>query len=404
VSKARLIITAVTVQGLSQAEAARTYRVSKGWVSKLLARWRREGDAAFQPRSRRPRSSPNALAAETVELILELRHRLTAKGLDAGAHTIAWHLQHHHQITVSVSTIWRTLKRAGLVEPEPKKRPKSSYLRFEADLPNECWQSDFTHYRLADGTNTEILTFLDDCTRYAVSVTAHRAVTTPVVVATFRTATQTHGNPASTLTDNGMVFTVKHSGWGRRGGRNAFEAELRDRGIVQKNGSPSHPQTQGKVERFQQTMKNWLRAQNPQPQTLADLQQLLDQFVEEYNNHRPHRSLPHQSTPAARYLALPKAAPTAGARDNDTHTRVRRDRIDKTGCITLRIASKMHHIGIGRTHAGTHVLVLVNDLDVTIITAATGELLRELTIDTSRDYQPTGRPKGPQKRRKPPNQ
>ena len=387
-SKARLIITAVTVQGLSQAEAARTYGVSKGWVSKLLARWRREGDAAFQPRSRRPRSSPNALAADTVALILELRHRLTARGLDAGAHTIAWHLQHHHHVTVSASTIWRTLKRAGLVEPEPKKRPKSSYIRFEADLPNECWQSDFSHYRLADGTNTEILTFLDDCTRYAVSVTAHRAVTTPIVVAAFRTAAETHGNPASTLTDNGMVFTVKHSGWGRRGGRNAFETELRDRGIVQKNGSPSHPQTQGKVERFQQTMKNWLRAQHPQPATLADLQQLLDDFADEYNQHRPHRSLPHQATPAARYHALPKAAPTPGERDHDNHARLRRDRIDKTGTVTLRVHSKLRHIGIGRAHARTHVLILANDLNITIINAATGELLRELTIDTDRDYQP----------------
>ena len=387
-SKARLIITAVTVQGLSQAEAARTYGVSKGWVSKLLARWRREGEAAFEPHSRRPRSSPNALPAERVELILELRDRLTAKGLDAGAHTIAWHLQQHHHIGVDASTIWRTLKRAGLIEPQPQKRPKSSYLRFEADLPNECWQSDFTHYRLADGRGTEILTFLDDCTRYAVSVTAHPAVTTPIVVATFRTATETHGNPASTLTDNGMVFTVKHSGWGRRGGRNAFEAELRKRGIVQKNGSPSHPQTQGKVERFQQTMKTWLRAQHPPPATIADLQRLLDDFTDEYNHRRPHRSLPHQATPATRYAALPKATPTPGGRDHDNHTRLRRDRIDKTGTVTLRIHGKLRHIGIGRTHARTHVLILANDLDITIINAATGELLRELTIDLERDYQP----------------
>jgi transposase InsO family protein len=404
VSKARLIITAITIQGLSQAEAARTYGVSPGWVSKLMARWRAEGDAALEPRSRRPRTTPNAIDDRTVELIVQLREKLTGKGLDAGAHTIAWHLQHHHNTVVSPATIWRTLKRHGLITPEPKKRPKSSYVRFEAALPNQCWQSDVTHYRLREGSTSEILTWLDDCTRFALSVTAHPAVTTPIVVATFRASTEKHGNPASTLTDNGMIFTVKHSGYGRRGGRNAFETELRARNIVQKNGSPSHPQTQGKVERFQQTMKNWLRAQTPQPATLEALQALLDQFVEEYNHHRPHRSLPHHATPAARYQALPKDSPTPGARDGDHHTRIRHDRVDKTGCITLRIASRMHHIGIGRTHTGTHVLVLVNDLHVTIINAATGELLRELTIDTSRDYQPTGRPKGPQKRRKPPNQ
>lgn len=403
-SKARLIITAITIQGLSQAEAARTYGVSPGWVSKLIARWRLEGDAALAPHSRRPHSTPNAIPADTVELILQLRRQLTAKGLDSGAHTIAWHLHHHHDRVVSPATIWRTLKRAGLITPEPKKRPRSSYIRFEADLPNQCWQSDFTHYRLAGGADAQILTWLDDCTRFALSLTAHAAVTTPIVVATFRVITEKHGNPASTLTDNGMVFTVKHSGFGRRGGRNAFEAELRSRNIVQKNGSPSHPQTQGKVERFQQTMKNWLRAHDPQPATIHELQLLLDEFATEYNQHRPHRSLPHHATPAARYLALPKATPTDGARDADSHARVRHDRVDKTGCITLRVAGRLHHIGISRTHTGTHVLVLVNDLEVTVINAATGELLRELTVDTSRDYQPTGRPKGPQKRRKPPNQ
>lgn len=402
-SKARLIITAVTVQGLTQAEAARTYGVSKGWVSKLIARWCLEGDAAFEPHSRRPHTTPKALPAPTVELILQLRQQLTDTGLDAGAHTIAWHLHHHHGLVVAPATIWRTLKRAGLITPEPKKRPKSSYIRFEADLPNQCWQSDFTHWRLTDDTNAEILTWLDDCTRLAISLTAHKAVTTPIVLETFRAAAKLHGEPASTLTDNGMVFTVKHSGFGRRGGRNAFETELRNRNIVQKNGSPSHPQTQGKVERFQQTMKNWLRAQHRQPATIEDLQQLLETFAEEYNDRRPHRSLPHHSTPATRYQALPKAAPTAGAREADSHSRIRHDRVDTTGTITLRIASKLHHIGLSRTHAGTHVLVLVNDLHVTVINAATGELLRELTIDTSRDYQPTGRPKGPQKSRKPPN-
>ena len=94
-----------------------------------------------------------------------------------------------------------TLTRAGAVAPDPSKRPKNSYLRFEAAQPNETWQSDFTHYRLADGTDSEILTWLDDCSRYALSVTAHGRVNGPIVLATFRATVATHGIPASTLTD-----------------------------------------------------------------------------------------------------------------------------------------------------------------------------------------------------------
>jgi transposase InsO family protein len=151
---------------------------------------------------------------------------------------------------VSAATISRYLTRRGLVIPEPKKRPRSSYIRFEAQLPNECWQSDFTHYPLAGGTGTgtEILTWLDDHARYALSVTAWNRVTGPVVLATFRAAVAAHGVPAATLTDNGMVFTTRLSGG--KGGRNAFEAELRRLGITQKNGRPNHPQTQGKAERY----------------------------------------------------------------------------------------------------------------------------------------------------------
>lgn len=170
VSKARVVITAVVVEGRSQAEVARAYGVSKGWVSKLVARYRAEGEAAFEPRSRRPKSSPNAIHADTVELIVRLRKNLSDQGLDAGPDTIAWHLHQHHQRTVSRATVSRYLTRHGLVTPEPKKRPRSSYIRFQAELPNETWQADFTHYRLADGTDTEILSWLADHSRYALSV------------------------------------------------------------------------------------------------------------------------------------------------------------------------------------------------------------------------------------------
>ena len=164
-SKARLVITAVITEGRSQGEVARAYGVSQGWVSRLAARYRAEGEAAFEPRSRRPRTSPRAIPESTVSLVIELREDLAGQGLDAGPQTIAWHLEHHHGIRVSAATVSRCLARAGLVTPEPRKRPKSSCLRFAADLPDECWQSDFTHYPLADGTDAEILSWLDDHSR-----------------------------------------------------------------------------------------------------------------------------------------------------------------------------------------------------------------------------------------------
>jgi transposase len=158
-SKARLVITAVTVERRPVSEVARAYGVARSWVYTLLARYQAEGEAAFEPRSRRPKTSPNAISGGAVELIVRLRKELSGRGLDAGPHTIRWHLRHHHQVTVSAATISRHLTGAGLVTPQPRKRPKSSCIRFQAEQPNECWQSDFTHYPLADGTDAEILTW-----------------------------------------------------------------------------------------------------------------------------------------------------------------------------------------------------------------------------------------------------
>ncbi|MFI7066018.1 integrase core domain-containing protein [Kribbella sp. NPDC050124] len=355
------------------------------------------GEAAFEPRSRRPKTSPRATSPAAVELVLRLRKQLAEAGLDAGADTVGWHLEHHHRVQLSRATIHRILTRAGAVTPDPGKRPRSSYLRFAAELPNECWQSDFTHYRLtrpdgSPGVDVETITWLDDHSRYALSVTAHARITGPIVLASFRETVTQYGIPASTLTDNGMVYTTRLSGG--RGGRNGLETELRRLNIVQKNSRPNHPTTCGKVERFQQTLKKWLRAQLAQPTTLAELQALLDRFVEEYNQHRPHRSLPHRATPATAYRARPKATPSTD-RAGEVHHRVRTDRVDHTGVVTLRVNGRLHHIGIGRTH----VLILVHDLHVRVVDAATGDLLRDLILDPTRDYQPTGRPPGPAPKR-----
>jgi transposase InsO family protein len=395
-SLTRLLITAVVVENRPVREVAAAYGVSRSWLYELLSRYRVEGEAAFVPRSRRPKVSPTALPVEVTGLIVELREKLTTTGLDAGPDTIVWHLAHHHGYTVSRATVSRYLAKHGLVVPEPRKRPKSSYIRFQAELPNECWQADFTHYRLTrpdgrPGLDIEILSWLDDCSRYALSVTGHVRVTGPIVLTEFRKAVAAHGIPASTLTDNGMVFTTRLSGGSLHGtpGRNGLEHELRRLGILQKNSRPNHPTTCGKVERFQQSMKKWLAAQPDQPPTVATLQTLLDRFADAYNHHRPHRSLPHQATPATIYHSRPKASP--GDRTSDTHDRVRHDRVDKSGKITLRYQGRLYSIGIGRTHTRTHVLVLAQDLDIRVLDAATGELLRELTLDPTQRYQPINR-------------
>src|SRR3712207_3509569 len=138
-SRARLVITAAVAEERGVREAARAYGVSPGRVAKLVARYRSEGEAAFETRSRRPRSSPGQTPPEVVERILELRHRLLASGDDAGPETIRWHLE-QAGVSVSTATILRKLHRAGLITPQPHKRPRSSYVRFAAELPNETWQ------------------------------------------------------------------------------------------------------------------------------------------------------------------------------------------------------------------------------------------------------------------------
>jgi len=232
-----------------------------------------------------------------------LREKLTAEGLDAGPMTLQWHLTRQGLPAPSTSTIRRILHHHGLITPQPRKRPKSSYHRFAAEQPNECWQSDFTHWTLADGSGVEILNWLDDHSRYLLACTAYRRVAGPDVVASFTTTAAHHGLPASTLTDNGSVYTSRFTH-----GHNDFERLLAGLGITQKNGHPGHPQTQGKIERFHQTLKRRL-ACRPRPADLTAMQTLLNDFTVVYNTQRSHRALPPGTTPAQAYQARPKANP-----------------------------------------------------------------------------------------------
>ena len=388
-SLAELVITSVMVEGRSKSEVARDYRVSRYWVHQLVRRFELEGESAYQPRSRRPRSNCRAIPVEVEERIVRLRKELSRKGLDAGAETIRVHLQRDRTIArvPAVSTIWRVLTRRGFVTLQPNKRPKSAGTRFAAAMPNERWQADTTHWQLADGTPVEILNIADDHSRLDLASDARASFGGDDVVTSFRRAFRRHGIPARVLTDNAAVFT----GTPRRGGRVALEVELDLLGVRLDHSRPRHPQTCGKVERFHQTQKKWLAAQPP-ALTLAELQRQLDRFRRYYNTVRPHRAISRR-TPAEAYAARPRAHPT-GPRVS-VHYRVRRDRVDTGGVITLRYDSRLRHIGLGREHRGTRVLALVADRYVRIVDLETGELLRELTLDPDRDYQPQGRPPGP---------
>jgi len=374
----RYVIEAVVRDGRSHREVARSAGVSKAWVTKLVARYREGGEPALQPRSRRPRSCPHAVAAEIQTAILELRQQLDSAGYDSGPHTIAHHLRLHHPDVPSVATIWRILKRQGLITPQPHKRPRCSFVRFEAALPNEMWQSDFTHWRLADGSGVEILNYLDDHSRLLLASDVFPTVKGLDVVQAFYAATERHGLPAALLTDNGAVFTAKS-----RQGKGLLESELERLGIRYTNSRPYHPQTCGKVERLHQTLKKYLAKQAPAA-SLAVLQLQLDTFRAYYNQHRPHRAL-HGDTPLVAFTARLKAHPTSA--QPAIHCRVRQDRVDAEGKVTLRYMGRLLHIGVGRAFKHQPVRLLIADQQVRIL-AEDGTLIRELTLDPTRNYQP----------------
>jgi transposase InsO family protein len=375
---ARYVVDAVLVEGRSAREVAEAHGISRSWIYELIARFRTGGYKALEARSHRPRSCPHATPAAVVEKIVALRKELESSGHDAGPATIAYHLSHEIRSPPSRTTIWRILQREGLVCPQPQKRPICSRIRFAAQLPNEMWQTDVTAWTLASGEVAEILNLIDDHSRLLLAADAYARVKAADVVQSFHRAAELHGLPESLLSDNAAVFVGSY-----RRGKVLFESELERLGVIFKNSRPYHPQTCGKVERLHQTLKRYL-AKQPAAQTLSELQQQLDAFARYYNNIRPHRALDGH-TPLQAYSSRLKARP-AGTSPT-THFRVRKDKVDKSGTVTLRYDSRLHHIGLGRANKGRTVRLLVADRNVRVIDL-NGELIRELTLDPSRDYQP----------------
>jgi putative transposase len=340
-----------------------------------------EAEGSWQPRSRRPKTSPGAtppaVAAEIVRLRGELAPDNGADAIIAALGPVAardgwagrgWPVPHR-------STVNKILKHAGLVRPEPRKRPRSSFRRFAYARPRDCYQIDATEVRLADGTPAVVFDVLDDCTRLLAACHAADAETGAAAVAAIRAAAAAHGAPGIVLCDNGLAFSG-----GLARGQGAFARAVTALGSRIIHSSPYHPQTCGKVERHHQTLKKWLAAQ-PAPATLAELQALLDAYRRYYNTRRHHTAV--KTTPQRAWdTAETRGGPGHLPRQDDAT--VHKLTVAPNG--TIGLGGLFIHIGA--SHAGTRLTAIRDNGHVTVYTPD-GTPLGHLHLNHDKRYQGT---------------
>lgn len=365
----RRAIAQMDVEDVNVAAFCRDHSMSRDRFYTIRRRYQAEGDTGLVPRSRAPHTVANRTSALVEDLIVTWRKQLTDDGLDAGAETIRWHLVASGIDAPAVSTIWRILIRRGFIDPDPSKAPHKAWERFVAEFVNEMWQTDATHTRLADGTEVDIVNIIDDHSRTCTRSRAVNGATTGTDAwDAFIEAVDTYSLPASLLSDNGPPFTS-----------NLFTGNLAAIHVTTTNSRPFHPQTCGKVERFHQTLKKWLAARDT-PATVTELQQLLDDFVDIYNNKRPHRGIGRR-IPTDVFNTSPKIGPdTYSALDETTvhHNTVDRSgRIEIPGPASITVGAAYTAQTATTIRTGNHAHVFINH-----------QLIRELVIDPTRRSQP----------------
>lgn len=376
------VVAAAAGSDLNVSAVCRDAGVSRKTFYKWVDRYRVEGLSGLEDRPRRPRRTPHRVAGEVEDAIVRLRKELGDAGLDHGASTIQWHLgrQPGGGGVPSVATVHRVLVRRGLVEPAPKKRPKSSWKRFEAPAPNERWQIDAMDWTIATGV-VRVFNVIDDHSRVLVASRAVLEASSEEAWATFSAAAAVWGLPAGVLSDNGLCFSGR-----LRGFEVFFERQLHLVGVRTSTGRPRHPQTTGKVERVQQTLKKWLRRQ-PLAGNLAELQAQLDAFARVYNHERPHQGIGRQ-IPIDRWRATEPATPGAPIPSPDRLEHRHTSIIDKRGTA----AAAEYQIHVGAEFHGRHALTIVSGLYAAVF--LDGVLQRHVKLDPTKRYQPSGRRRG----------
>lgn len=359
----RRAIVEADVSTMNVVEFCRVHGVSRWFFYDLRRRYAREGDVVLEPKSRAPHRVPSRTPPAVEDAIVAARKQLLDEGLDAGAATIRFHLDGLEGVP-SESTIWRILVARGQVNAQPAKAPKSRR-SFTADRANEVWALDDTDWALADGTGVKILDIIDDHTRLAIASRALPACDGPNVLAAMADAAREHGWPERFWSDNARVFTQTLA--------NAVEPL----GVIASHTRPFSPNSNGKVERFHQTVKRWLDA-SPRAGSLDELQHQLDKFRQIYNTRRPHRALGRQF-PADIWNAAAKTGPAD--RPITTPTIVTNTIVSDS-----RAFSGPYAITIGAQHNGQRALTILTGNRCHIF--VNGKLARALTLDPTRRSQP----------------
>jgi transposase InsO family protein len=349
--------------------------ISRQTFYKFRKRFCDGGIEGLQDRSRRPLSSPGQTPVEVEDLIVLRRKQLIEQGRDHGAQSIVWSLQREGIAQVpSPSTVWQILTRRGMITAQPQKRPKSATKRFCFSRPNECWQSDWTRWSLADGTLVAIAGSLDDHSRYLVGLRAGAGdADSELVWSVIMAGIAECGIPSMSLSDNGSMYTGRLFGY-----ESAFEINLRTLGVRTINSRPYHPQTCGKIERLWQTLKKWLAAHDPAA-SIDELNDLLERFRHHYNHHRPHRAL-RGATPAEAFAATEPAWPAD--RPLRAPVFVSRHTVDEKGG---NLYVPPYRVNVGLRWAG-HDCDSIRDGDHIAIFSGT-RLVRVFTADPTRRHQ-----------------
>jgi transposase InsO family protein len=364
----RRLIVEVDLDGLNVTEFCAQHDVSTWFFYQLRKRYAVEGEAGLLPRSRAPKKVANRTPDWVEDLIVEKRKELVDGGWDAGAATIWNHLLESlpEDVVPSEATIWRILTRRGFVSPEPKKAPKHAHRTITTERANECWQIDDIEWELADDTGVKIITMVDDCTRLCPELKAVETVNGETAFEAFTTAGERYGWPERFLSDNAKAYKI------------SLAKAVGAMGIGHRHGRPYHPQTQGKVERFHQTLQKWLKAQ-PGAASPEQLQTQLDTFRDAYNNQRKHRAIGRRP-PASVWEQTPKAGPAD--RPLGTTTSIHRNQTAANG----NLRAGRYTIGLSVAHAHTPATAIITGLACHVFTA--GKLIRQLQLDPTRRYQP----------------